>query len=102
MSYKHNNLMAMRQNFWNDHSNDQVQNEKLFLQKILTELGIFQPATLDDAKYCFFLLPSIIIVKGYALGFSNDSVKVMIIDYLSQNRNLLTERASIKIQYRMS
>ncbi|NHB57431.1 hypothetical protein G9F32_05190 [Acinetobacter sp. 194] len=102
MSYKHNNLMAMRQNFWNDLSNDQVQNEKRFLQNTLTELGIFQPATLEDTKYCFFLLPSIIIVKGYALGFANESVKKMIIDYLSQNKKLLTERASLKIQYRMT
>lgn len=64
MSYKHNNLMAMRQSYWNDNHSDAVLIEKQFFQKILIENGIFENASLDDAKYLFFSLPSVIIVKG--------------------------------------
>ncbi len=45
MSYKHNNLMAMRHRFW-DESSDHVLNEKQFLQQTLIEQGIFNNATL--------------------------------------------------------
>jgi hypothetical protein len=101
MSYKHNNLMAMRHNYWNDQSSPQVMNEKQFIQDTLTEFGIFQPATVDDAKYFFFSMPSIIIVKGYSLGFSNESVKKMIIDFIQKNKPQLCARTELKIQYRM-
>ena len=62
MSYKHNNLMAMRHNYWDDESSPTVQEEKIFLRNTLIEEGIFKNATLDDTKYFFFTLPSIIIV----------------------------------------
>lgn len=100
MSYKHNNLMAMRQNFWNDHST-QVLQEKLYLQNILIEQGVFQDATLDDAKYLFFHLPSIIIVKGYALGFKHEVVKNLIHQHIQTNLQQLQQRSSLKIQYQM-
>jgi hypothetical protein len=51
MSYKHNNLMAMRQNYWDDESSPTVQEEKIFLRNTLIEEGIFKNATLDDTKY---------------------------------------------------
>lgn len=69
MSYKHNNLMAMRQSYWNDNHSDAVLIEKQFFQKILIENGIFENASLDDAKYLFFSLPSVIIVKGMRMVF---------------------------------
>lgn len=58
MSYKHNNLMAMRQSYWNDNHSDAVLIEKQFFQKILIENGIFENASLDDAKYLFLVCPA--------------------------------------------
>lgn len=37
MSYKHNNLMAMRQSYWDDESSSTVQAEKQFLRDTLVE-----------------------------------------------------------------
>lgn len=101
MSYKHNNLMAMRQNYWNDSDSTQVINEKQFFQTLLADHDIFTAANLDDAKYFFFSLPSIIIVKGYALGFSNSSVKKMLEQFIVQHKTDLQQRISFKIAYRM-
>ena len=101
MSYKHNNLMAMRQNYWNDTHSAQVDLEKIELKKILSEYGVFDQPSLDDAKYFFFSLPSIIIVKGYALGFADKSVKEMIIQFIEQNKKPLKQRAELKIAYRI-
>ncbi len=101
MSYKHNNLMAMRQNYWNDTASSNVQIEKQFFQSVLTDHGIFKSATQEDAKYFFFSLPSIIIVKGYALGFLDKTVKSMIDEYIESNKQALTQREQIKIQFRM-
>ena len=64
MSYKHNNLMAMRERYWNDTENNHVDTEKAYFQKLLQQQGIYEYATLEDARYFFFSLPSIIIVKG--------------------------------------
>ena len=55
----------MRQSWWNDESNPSVKIEKQFFQNTLNELGVYEAASLDDVKYFFFSLPSIIIVKGY-------------------------------------
>ncbi|MDM1247339.1 hypothetical protein ACFODO_10290 [Acinetobacter sichuanensis] len=101
MSYKHNNLMAMRQNFWNDTETDSVQLEKLFLQNILAEHGVFNAPTLEDVKYFFFSLPSIIIIKGYALGFSHSAIQSMITQYIHENKVRLMQHETLKIQYRM-
>ena len=102
MSYKHNNLMAMRLNYWNDQSSEKTLNEKSFFQKILIQHDIFQEATLEDAEYFFFSLPSIIIVKGYALGFLNHAVVQMLEQHIDQNRNTLISRSELKIQYQMN
>lgn len=102
MSYKHNNLMAMRQSYWNDQSSPQVITEIQFIQDTLTEYGIFQPASREDAKYLFFNMPSIIIVKGYSLGFSNALVREMIIDFIEKNKQHLSNRAAFKIQFQMN
>ena len=42
MSYKHNNLMAMRESYWNDESSSTVCAEKQFLRNTLIEEGIFE------------------------------------------------------------
>ncbi|MEG0482616.1 MAG: hypothetical protein RR575_15945 [Acinetobacter sp.] len=101
MSYKHNNLLAMRQSWWDDVSNPSVQTEKQFFQNTLTTLGVYEAASLDDVKYFFFSLPSIIIVKGYSLGFTNRSVQDMITHHIETNKQSLMLRKEIKIQYRM-
>ena len=72
-----------------------------FFQQTLTEQGVYEPASLDDVKYFFFSLPSIIIVKGYALGFTNQSVKDLIINYIASNKQGLILRKELKIQFRM-
>ncbi len=101
MSYKHNNLMAMRQNYWKDETSPNVQVEKQFFQYALTEHGVFDTATLDDARYFFFTLPSIIIVKGYALGFLDQTVKQMIFMYIEANKSELMKYHDVKIQFHM-
>lgn len=101
MSYKHNNLMAMRRSWWDDEVNSSVKVEKQFFQLTLTEQGIYDDVTVDDVKYFFFSLPSIIIVKGYALGFTNQQVKNMISQHIQTNRQMLKDRENIKIQFTM-
>ncbi|MFM6906907.1 MAG: hypothetical protein ACKOXD_08030 [Acinetobacter sp.] len=101
MSYTHNNLMAMRQNYWDDESSSTVQAEKQFLRNTLIEEGIFKDATLDDTKYFFFTLPSIIIVKAHALGFDHSHVKHMVIAHIDTHRVALMRKATLKIQFRI-
>ncbi|WP_313035776.1 hypothetical protein [Acinetobacter sp.] len=101
MSYKHNNLMAMRQNYWNDIDSVQVQSEKKFFQQTLIEHAIHNSPSEDDVKYLFFSLPSIIIVKGYALGFQHDTVQAMIFKHIQDNKNLLKQKREFKVQFRM-
>ena len=101
MSYKHNNLMAMRQNYWNDTDSPQVNLEKNEFKLMLNKYDIFEHPSLEDVKYFFFSLPSIIIVKGYALGFSDRSVKEMIKQFIQQNQAQLRQRTELKIAYRM-
>lgn len=101
MSYKHNNLMAMRKNYWDDEQSEQVQTEKQYFQQMLSEYQVFEQATLDDAKYVFFALPSIIIVKGYALGFMSTLVKTMILEFILTNKTQLSTRQVMKIQFRV-
>lgn len=93
--------MAMRQNYWNDSNSTQVDMEKRFFQQLLIENDVFEQATINDARYFFFGLPSIIIVKGYALGFINESVKQMLDLHIRQNKQLLSSRIELKIQYQM-
>ncbi len=102
MSYKHNNLMAMRQTWWDDHTNPQVKQEKDFIQQTLTEKGVYSATSLEDVRYFFFTLPSIIIVKGYALGFTHPLVKEMILQHIETNHQMLMNRADVKIQFRMT
>ncbi|WP_088459549.1 hypothetical protein [Acinetobacter soli] len=101
MSYKHNNLMAMREKYWSDNASHHVQNEKTFFCETLQEHKIFDRPSLDDARYFFFTLPSIVIVKGYALGFTHDLVKSMIAKHIEANKVQLKQRHQIKIQYAM-
>ena len=100
MSYKHNNLMAMRQNYWDDESST-IQAEKQFLRDTLIEESIFKDATLDDTRYFFFTLPSIIIVKAHALGFDHSHVKCMLIKHIHTNRAALMRKSSLKIQFKI-
>lgn len=101
MSYKHNNLMAMRHNYWEDSHSSQVEAEKVFFQQLLIDHGVFEAPSIDDVRYFFFSLPSIIIVKGYASGFLNQSVKDMISQYIKQNKTQLMQHQTLKIQFRM-
>lgn len=101
MSYKHNNLLAMRQNYWCDEQSQQVQVEKQYFQQLLNEYQVFEHATLEDAKYFFFALPSIIIVKGYALGFMSNLVKKMMLEYILANKSQLSTRQVMKIQFQL-
>ena len=93
--------MAMRVRYWDDLETNTVQVEKQFLQQLLIEQGVFQAPTLEDVKYFFFSLPSIIIVKGYALGFTSNDIKAMISQYIQENKSSLMQREALKIQYRM-
>lgn len=99
MSYKHNNLMAMRQSYWNDSISAQVMEEKKFFQQALEESGIFSTPTLDDAKHLFFSFPSIIIVKGYASGFTHDKVKDMIFQHILEHKTLLQQKTEVKVKF---
>lgn len=101
MSYKHNNLMAMRERYWNDTENNHVDIEKAFFQNLLQQQGIFDCATIEDAKYFFFSLPSIIIVKGYAHGFMHQPVQEMILQHIQTHKNELIQKNKLKIQFRM-
>ncbi len=101
MSYKHNDLHAIRQNYWQDEQSDKVQTEKQYFQQLLIAHGIFQSATLEDARYLFFTLPSIIIVKGYALGFMSNLVTAMLTDYIVTHKAELSQRKVLKIKYRL-
>lgn len=101
MSYKHNNLIAMRENYWNDEQSQDVQREKLFLRETLLKNGVFQDPSLDDVKYVFFALPSIVIVKGYALGFQHNQIKTMIEQFIEENKTCLAQRQPVKIKFRL-
>lgn len=91
----------MRHNYWDDESSPTVQEEKIFLRNTLIEEGIFKNATLDDTKYFFFTLPSIIIVKAHALGFHHSHVKRMLIKHIHTNRAALMRKSALKIQFKI-
>lgn len=99
MSYKHNDLYAMRQRYWEDQSTASIQQEKHFLQQLLDQHGVFKSPTEEDAQYLFFLLPSAVILRGYALGFMHEVVKAMILRYVDANKLELSQRKNLKIQF---
>lgn len=99
MSYKHNNLMAMRQQYWQDQS-EQVCHEKAALQQLIHEQKLFAQPSLEDAKYVFFQLPSQIIIQGYALGFIHPKVQSLMIAFLSAYKDQLMQKLPFKVAYR--
>lgn len=101
MSYKHNNLMAIRTRYWNDNQNPAVLMEKECFQRILSKQEIYAAPSIEDAKYLFFNLPSVIIVKGYALGFMHESVQNLIDQFIIEHKAELQNKAELKIKYRM-
>jgi len=101
MSYKHNNLMAMRQRYWEDTQSTNISAEKTFFQQILIETQVFPSANLDDAKQLFFSLPSIILIKGYAKGFTNDTVQSLIRQHIDTNRSALQQKLEVKIKFKL-
>lgn len=101
MSYKHNDLMAMRQNYWNDTISPRVTAEKNFFQKLLIEHDVFTEASIEDVKYFFFTLPSIVIVKGYSLGFEDKSVKQLLEQHIYRNKSVLIAKSDLQIEYQM-
>lgn len=101
MSYKHNNLMAMRQSYWEDTQSLNVQTEKAFFQQLLIEHQAFPDASLENARTLFFSLPSIIIVKGYAAGFKDESVQHLIHQHIEEHKAALMQNDTVKIKYRL-
>lgn len=99
MSYKHNNLIAMRQQYWDNEDSLQIRDEKQFLQQLLIQENIFNQANLEDAKYLFFVLPSNIIVKGHALGFQDERVRNMMVAYIQSHKTFLMQKHPLKIQF---
>ncbi|MFT4021542.1 MAG: hypothetical protein QM666_08520 [Acinetobacter sp.] len=99
MSYKHNNLMAMRNQYWQDNSL-RAQQEKAQLKIFLSHTQLFEQVGESELKYFFYCLPSAIIMKGYALGFNHPKVIHVMKKYIIQNKSLLKCKAEIKIQYR--
>lgn len=100
MSYKHNNLMAMRKHYWND-SSVRVQQEKQAFKHLLERQQIFPDMQEEDLKYFFFSLPSQVIVKGYALGFTHERVQDMILQHITENKTRLEKRELFKVKYRI-
>ena len=101
MSYKHNDLQAMRERYWSEDQSAQVAAEKAFLQQLLQQHEIYPQPSLDDARYVFFSLPSQLIVKGYALGFQHPQVTELIVHYLKRQKTKLQQRNHVKIQYKL-
>lgn len=101
MSYKHNNLLAMRQQYWSDEQSVQVQQEKAYFCSLLQALEIYPTATLEDAEYLFFNLPSSVIIKGYALGFQHTEVYELIVRFIQQYKTQLMQKSCVKIQFKM-
>ena len=91
----------MRENYWNDVDSGHVKAEKQYFCDALNSHGVFEDASLEDAKYFFFTLPSIIIVKGYAVGFMHKTVQTMINQHIISNINQLKMRETVKIQFRL-
>ena len=89
----------MRHQYWNDAISTTVQQEKQYLRQLLIDQHIFPDASLDDAQYLFFSLPSAIILKGYAQGFCNNLVHGMICQYIQTNQQQLKQRSPLKIQF---
>lgn len=101
MSYKHNNLMAMRQNYWDDALTPRVKAEKVFFQQLLIDMRIFEDASLEDAKSLFFSLPSIILIKGYAKGFNTPPIQALIEKHIEMHRAELQQKFDVKIKFRV-
>ncbi len=100
VSYKHNNLMAMRKHYWNDTS-VKVQQEKQALWQLLQQQQLFATLHEDDVKYFFFTLPSEVIVKGYAHGFTHISVQNMITTYIQNHKVQLSNKEALKIKFHL-
>lgn len=99
MSYKHNNLLAMRERYWQNHSNEKITQEKQSLILLLQEHDIFAHANADDAKYLFFSLSSDVILQGYAHGFCHPTVQVLIIQHILRHKTALMQRQPIKVRF---
>lgn len=67
MSYKHNNLMAMRHSWWDDESTPNVKIEKQFFQQTLTEQGVYDTPSLDDVKYFSLACPALSLLRDTPL-----------------------------------
>jgi hypothetical protein len=99
MSYKHNNLMAMRKQYWQDQS-AQVLTEKAALQHLLQQHALFAHPSLEDTQYVFFQLPSQIIIQGYALGFMHEKVQALVVEFLMAQKNQLMQKLPFKVAFR--
>ena len=99
MSYQHNNLMAIRERYWQEDNARTAEEKQAFIQ-LLQQQGIFEVASLDDAKYLFFSLPSNIILQGHAFGFNHPEVRILMKQYIQRHKSQLTQRRTLKIRLR--
>lgn len=92
--------MAMRNHYWqNETQSERIDDEKTFLKDFLNQHQVFKDPNLDDVKYFFFSLPSIIILKAYALGFMHELVIAMMNRFIEENKKNLCSRMQLKVQY---
>ena len=75
MSYKHNNLMAMRERYWNDTENNHVDTEKAYFQKLLQQQGIYECATIEDARYFFLVCRASSLLKVMHMDLCTNQYK---------------------------
>ena len=93
--------MAIRNKFWNEDPSIRVVSEKQFLRDFLTQHQIFENTSLEDVKYFFYCLPSIIIVKAYGLGFLHESVITLMQQFVQQHHEQLSSRADFQIKFNL-
>ncbi len=64
MSYKHNNLMAMRERYWNDTENNHVDTEKAFFSSCYSSKGSMnvQPLKMLDTSFLAYRASSLLKV----------------------------------------
>ncbi|MEB3766577.1 hypothetical protein [Acinetobacter sp. MD2] len=100
MSYKHNNLMAMRLRYWQEASIS-VQNNKQSLKVFLEQQQLFSQVSEDELEYFFFSLPSHVVMRAHSLGFDHHQVMAMMTTHIATHRQQLSCRKDIKIKYRL-
>lgn len=100
VSYKHNNLMAMRVRYWHEDSLTVKQNKQQ-LKVFLEQQQVFAHVSEQELHYFFFSLPSSIIMKAHTLGFADQQVIEMMTTYIAEHQQQLRNKEELKIKYRI-